>query len=129
MIEFYVSGHPVAQGRPRAFQRGGHIGFYDPKESKAWKALIAQKARNCGVVAFDKGLALALTVIFHIEKPKSVKRDMPTVKPDLDNFVKAVKDALKGIAWDDDSQVCRVVADKKYNATPGVWIGIQELKD
>src|SRR5690606_4329523 len=31
---------------------------------------------------------------------------LPTVKPDLDNIEKAVKDALNGVVWTDDAQVC-----------------------
>lgn len=46
-------------------------------------------------------------------RPKSVTSEPDTGKPDIDNIVKAVFDGLNGIAWDDDSQVTVVRAEKK----------------
>jgi Holliday junction resolvase RusA-like endonuclease len=50
---------------------------------------------------------------FVFPRPKNLiwkKREMPRTyhakKPDRDNLDKAVMDALKGLAWIDDSQVC-----------------------
>jgi Holliday junction resolvase RusA-like endonuclease len=36
-------------------------------------------------------------------------------RPDLDNIIKAVLDALNGIVFDDDAAVCELVASKKYD--------------
>jgi Holliday junction resolvase RusA-like endonuclease len=125
MIEFFVHGTPIAQGRPRAFRRGSMIGFYDPKESKGWKAEVA---KSVGIIApFPSGMPLKLSVRFYLEKPKSVKRLHPTVKPDLDNYVKAVMDALKDV-WGDDCQVVQITASKEYSLTPGAWVVIKEYK-
>lgn len=38
----------------------------------------------------------------------------PTTKPDIDNIVKTILDALNGIAFDDDSQIVRIRATKTY---------------
>lgn len=38
-----------------------------------------------------------------------------TVRPDLDNLVKLVLDALNGVAYADDSQIVRIHAFKKYS--------------
>jgi Holliday junction resolvase RusA-like endonuclease len=35
-------------------------------------------------------------------------------RPDIDNLEKAVLDALKGVAWKDDTQVARVVKEKTW---------------
>jgi Holliday junction resolvase RusA-like endonuclease len=103
------------------------IGFYDPKESKAWKADIAKEV--AGQSPFPGGIPLTLTAKFYLTKPKSVKRLYPTVKPDLDNYTKAVMDALKDI-WGDDCQVIRIIASKQYSVNgAGVWIVIDEYKE
>jgi Holliday junction resolvase RusA-like endonuclease len=46
------------------------------------------------------------------------------VKPDGDNLAKAALDGLKGIAWADDSQVCRLLVEKRYSMDPRVEIVI-----
>jgi Holliday junction resolvase RusA-like endonuclease len=52
---------------------------------------------------------------------------MPTTKPDVDNVEKALFDAMNGVVWKDDVQVVSVVKDKRYDATPGVSVRIEEL--
>jgi Holliday junction resolvase RusA-like endonuclease len=58
--------------------------------------------------------ALHLTVTFYRRPPTGKKRVHPTTKPDLDNYVKGVMDALNGIFWVDDAQICKAVVEKRY---------------
>jgi Holliday junction resolvase RusA-like endonuclease len=58
--------------------------------------------------------ALRCDCLFIMPRPKNLiwkTRSMPrlphVVKPDRDNLDKAVMDALKGLAWIDDSQICQ----------------------
>ena len=51
----------------------------------------------------------------------------PTKKPDIDNIIKAVLDALNGIAYKDDTQVVQVMAQKKYADKAFVEVAICEL--
>jgi Holliday junction resolvase RusA-like endonuclease len=39
---------------------------------------------------------------------------MPEPKPDFDNIAKLVSDALNGIAYKDDSQICYGVVQKRW---------------
>ena len=131
MIIFEILGNPVPQGRPRFVRMGKFTKAYDPKESQVWKDNIRAQA-----IAFInqnhpdwKPLdgALVLNCQFHLSRPASIsekKRPFPIVKPDLDNLLKAVKDALKGILWHDDSQVVKIEAEKEYNGRPGVIISL-----
>ena len=128
MLNLQIFGDPVAQGRPRAFRRGNHIGMYDPIKSKSWKETvkwqaIEQKARNM------EG-ALILELIFLLKRPKSLPRKVlyHVKKPDLDNLVKAIKDALKGICYKDDSQIVRIYAEKIYATDKtGVIITVENI--
>ena len=47
-------------------------------------------------------------------------RPFMTVKPDIDNLEKLVKDAMKGIIYRDDSLVVGVHKLKQYAEPPGV---------
>ncbi|GIO33667.1 hypothetical protein J2TS6_48080 [Paenibacillus albilobatus] len=51
----------------------------------------------------------------------------PTTKPDVDNYLKGVKDALKGVIWKDDSQVVEVFVQKRYSSRPRIEVKIKDL--
>lgn len=46
--------------------------------------------------------------------------EYPTKKPDADNVIKAIFDALNGVVWHDDTRVVDMVVRKRYAAVPGV---------
>ena len=47
-----------------------------------------------------------------------------TKKPDADNILKAISDALNGIVYRDDSQVCDCSVVKLYSKNPRVEVSI-----
>ena len=51
----------------------------------------------------------------------------PTTKPDIDNVVKCVCDALNKVAYNDDTQVIRLSAEKYYGDEPKLCIEIKEF--
>ena len=51
----------------------------------------------------------------------------PTKKPDSDNIIKIILDALNGICYHDDSKICRIYFEKKYSEIPKVEITIKEI--
>lgn len=110
-LDFSLNITPVAKGRPR-FTREGRA--YTPKKTKEFekdlKRLLLEKVTR----PYVEGLALSVTIEFMLPRPKTVKREYPIVKPDLDNYIKAVFDAMNGVVWHDDSQVVEVVARKEY---------------
>ena len=56
-----------------------------------------------------------ITLVFHLPKPKSVKRDFPSVKPDLDKLVRSTFDGLTtGGLFEDDALVIALSASKIY---------------
>jgi Holliday junction resolvase RusA-like endonuclease len=53
---------------------------------------------------------------------------VPMKRPDLDNVVKLVLDALNGVAYADDSQVLRFTADRVWASAaqgPGVLVSVR----
>lgn len=53
----------------------------------------------------------------------------PTKKPDGDNIIKAILDALNGAAYRDDSQICRVYFDSQCCAAGGRKSSIDEQEE
>ena len=53
-------------------------------------------------------------------------RELPLKKPDVDNIVKVVADALNGVAYHDDTQIALVVAKKAYSPVEGLDITVEK---
>ena len=51
----------------------------------------------------------------------------PTKKPDVDNIIKIVLDALNNTAWHDDAQVTDVICEKHYGIIPRVEVTVPTL--
>jgi len=57
-------------------------------------------------------------------------REWHDSRPDADNMLKAVKDALSGLIWRDDCQVSREVVEKyrcSGDEQPGVTVFVESL--
>ncbi|HJV46617.1 MAG TPA: RusA family crossover junction endodeoxyribonuclease [Bacillota bacterium] len=133
MIQFTVYGEPVAQGRPKATTINGNVRMYDPKKSVDFKNFVRQvAAENAPESLLDGALGMRVGIYRPIPKSFSKKKTeqaekgilRPTSKPDADNYLKAIKDALKNVIWKDDSQVVDVTISKWYSNRPRVEVQI-----
>lgn len=52
---------------------------------------------------------------------------LPTKKPDADNIVKIIADALNRAAYYDDAQIVRLSYSKVYDEVPHVDVMIEDL--
>jgi crossover junction endodeoxyribonuclease RusA len=84
---------------------------------KGWQQLVAEQAQQVAEDGLFVG-PVAMGVVFHLPRPQSLPKRIlhHTKKPDLDKLVRALKDALKGVLYTDDSQVVRLLAHKQYAA-------------
>lgn len=130
-LRFAVDGIPVPQGSTRAFViKGTTRAIVTQGGSKqrrddlgTWRQAIAARARQAGAVPMLGPLTVVLT--FGLLRPKSrPKRETePDRRPDLDKLVRAALDALTGVAFVDDAQIVRCVAEKRYEASfPGLTV-------
>lgn len=74
--------------------------------------------------------ALQLTLLFALKRPMcALDRDYPSVRPDLDNYAKAVMDAFNGVFWVDDAQVVKLSTQKMYMpGNPYIAVEMVELE-
>lgn len=95
MIHFVVHGQPLPAPRPRVTRKGTYMGV----EYEVWKETIAQVAAYEGVEKLSGSVRLGLIFLrqWHI-------------RCDLDNLIKAAMDGLRGVLYEDDSQVKVVFA-------------------
>lgn len=127
MTSFRVFGRPAPQGSKKSVGRGRFIEA--SKYLPAWRLAVKQAAEENKPDSLYSG-ELALEAVFYLEKPKTVKRDAPTVPPDLDKLLRGICDAMTGTIYEDDAQVCKVTAFKKYASDtnpPGAFIQVTVL--
>ena len=115
-----IPGQPVAKGRPR-FSPSGHVHVHQP--SMRWEESAAVQLRAAiGARMYDQPLRLEVTAYF--QRPQRLLRNSSppnrvhhTAKPDADNILKNVGDALvrAGVVRD-DSIINRQVCTKYYAA-------------
>ena len=130
-MTFIVKGEPKGKARPR-FARGR---AYTPQTTVDYEKEIKARFLECGG-KFSHADKFTVDVIACFGVPKSAPKKkvkdmlayqiMPTKRPDIDNILKVVLDALNGVAYYDDSQVVRVVGTKAYNKEPFLQISIEE---
>lgn len=136
MIEFTVYGEPVAQGRPRFAVIAGHARAYDPKKSRDYKDYVKLAAtEHAPPRLIEEPVELVVKVFRPIPKSFSKKKAeaaeagqlRPITKPDADNYLKGIKDALKSVIWKDDSQIVDSYTSKWYSHRPRVEIQIKKI--
>ena len=126
MSSIFIEIKPKAAPRPRVTK----FGTYNPKNYTDYKKVIALASKREFEVS---SYALKMKIEFFFKIPKSwtkeKKANTPhhTSKPDVDNLIKSIKDALNGIAYKDDSQVVSVFARKQYADREGIFIEIEEI--
>ena len=136
-IEFTVDHEPVGQPRHRVGTIRGKSRLYLPSKhpvhafKRAVKLACSKRKHLLGP------LRLVVNAWFPRPKSKTWKtRPMPAYfhesKPDFDNVLKAVADALNGVAWGDDAQIS-IGTVRKYvcsgSDVPRVEVLIEELNE
>ncbi len=119
----------VGKGRPRFVRQGGFVRTYTPPETKNAEKKIASVCKSamdvCFVGVFNGSVKLDVEAGYPIPKStsKRLKQQMlddevrPTVKPDADNVLKLVADALNGVMYKDDNQIVMMSFEKRYTDT------------
>jgi len=98
------------------------------KKVGPWRAAVLEAVAPLSFEPFSG--SVGIEIVFWLEKPKSVKRDLPTVPPDLDKLVRGLFDALTlAHVWTDDAIVIEVKSWKFYadQESPGASVRIYQL--
>ena len=121
-VHFTVDGRPQAKQRPR-FARGHS---YTPAKTREAEEEIREAFKLKYPDFVPLSSPLSVTMLFQFKIPKKEKKHF-TQRPDVDNLVKTVMDALNETAWEDDSQIVQLVAQKVYADIEGTLVSIEEL--
>ena len=145
MASFYINyvGKVQPQQRPRhrvVTAKNGRVftQTYEAKDSRDFKAslhLLAQsELENSGQFMIEK--ACVISVTFRTAIPQSFSKKKaeqalagdikPEKKPDVDNILKAVMDALNGVLYADDKLIVNASVMKRYARHEGLSIYVYE---
>jgi Holliday junction resolvase RusA-like endonuclease len=130
-VQFTVDMMPVGKGRPRL---GGGRVFTPKKTHDAEKRIaFAARAAMAGRQATAVPLMMFVECVFPVppsytgrmrQEIEAGHRIPPRV--DVDNLAKTALDALNAIVYDDDSQVCILIAQKRYGEDAQLWIRVMQ---
>lgn len=119
-ITFTIPLKPCPCPRPRVTKQGR---TYYPANYRNWVRAASEHVQDAAQTKFAGAVRVEIT--FNESVPPSYSKTrlkscldgLETEWPksgDLDNLCKSILDVLTGVAWDDDKQVVRLTASKRY---------------
>lgn len=127
-ISFRIQGEVKGKMRPKATAFGHHARVYTPNAQVNNETWIRNEYYNAVKTFENKSFGdvpIKVEIYVYRKIPKSFSKKktqkalygeiFPTTKPDLDNQIKTILDALNGYAFDDDSQIVEIGARKVYS--------------
>ena len=110
MTEWIFPINPTAASRPRVSFKGGHAYFTGPYKRFREEMVDLVPTVIGDHVPFTGDIAV--TVEFMAKRPKTTILSSP--RGDIDNYLKALFDALNAKAFEDDKQIVIVHARKSW---------------
>lgn len=136
-ISFHVNGSPAPKGSMTRMPHGGMIPAGTAASRKRfadWRTDIRTRATEAMGERDPFPGAIRLMAEFQLSAPTNIPKYkigwLPhTKRPDFDKLTRALCDAMTGIVWVDDSQVCYSMVNKVYawNGKPGVEVIVDFL--
>lgn len=134
VYEFEVPAKIIGKGRPRLNSYTGQV--YTPTRTKDYESLVEQYflLKYPRYKAMEGRAKVNIKAYFEVPKSASkiVKEQMlgnsisPTKKPDIDNVVKIVLDAMNKFAFKDDTQITKIEVEKLYSDVEKLYVKIEE---
>lgn len=127
---FIIPGAPKGKGRPRVTRHG----TYTPKATVEWENYIKNCYRQqCPDIYFGEE-SIKISAVAYVTPLKKYKKAEtkaalanefhPSSKPDTDNIMKGVLDALNGVAFSDDRYIYDLHIIKRFAENPRIEVVI-----
>lgn len=133
MYEFEVIGDIKGKARPRV--NTYTCKAYTPNDTKDYENLIKQyfKIKYPRYEPLEGRISVKIEAYFEVPKSTSKKDKQmieegslsPTKKPDIDNIVKIVLDALNKMAFKDDNQITKLEVEKFYGKEEKIVVKVE----
>ena len=137
-IHLIFDGDPVGKQRPK-FNTQTKVA-YTPKKTAIAEREIRALWREAGKPRLPDDAALELLIELYVQRPQShfkrngeltaegLRHPIPrNKKPDVDNAIKLVMDALNKHAYKDDVQIAKATVVRFWGEWPKTVIAVREL--
>lgn len=129
MYLFEIHQKPIAQKQTRLGKRGCFNPSHADQEMLRW-----QIKPHAPKVPLEGAIYLEMTFYMPIPKGSKIQMRMmangtvlPIKRPDIDNLAYLLTNAMKGIMYEDDSQIVDLVLRKRYGEDPKTVVKVVEL--
>ena len=130
MGNFFIAGEPAPQGSKTGRVVNGRVVMWESSAKvKPWRAAVTIVTKQAMLKQKWETITdpIELCLSFYLPRPKTVKREFPSVKPDLDKLIRSTCDGLKtGGLYTDDALIIAITATKQY-APVGMEAGCHVL--
>lgn len=128
VFECWIDRRPTPKARARVTK----FGTYTPKKTRDFEKAIAQELSIKAGKDWPAAGPVEVEVLFLFSPPKSLSMKAQSErignphiqKPDLDNLVKSIKDAMNGILVNDDGQIYSEKSRKAWGPKDQIFIRV-----
>jgi Holliday junction resolvase RusA-like endonuclease len=133
-ISFVVPGKVIGKGRPHFVRKTGVA--ITPQQTRSYEGLIRDIVlpQMVGKKPWEGCVRACITGYYKVPKSWSktkaaaaMKQEIPPKKPDVDNVVKIVLDALNRVVYLDDTQVTRCFVEKIWADEDRLEVFLEEI--
>jgi len=137
---------PAPKARARVVRTKYFTGSYTPKKTKDFETLVRRSFEKHEDVVPKAINSISMDIVFYMPIPKYLRNkrvpgQIHNVKPDIDNLVKSIMDALNPVyakigklkinifkgAWKDDGMIYYLRTYKVYSDNPRTEVEIEYL--
>jgi len=115
-LKFTIPGKPKGKARARIFRnKSGKMMAATPEQTANYENLIkvmflSQRPKGFNIIEGSCHVYISA----YFARAKSNKMITPMIKPDADNIIKVVLDAMNGLVYRDDKQVTGLTFEKVW---------------
>lgn len=131
-VNFTIDGKPQGKGRPRL----SYGKIKTPEQTVIYENYIKLLYRSSIRKYFEGPIRMVINAYYPIAKSDSKKKQQQklngevrpyNIKPDIDNVIKVICDALNEVAYKDDTQIVELGTSKYFSDRPRVEVTIESI--
>ena len=136
-IAFTAYGDPVPKARARTYSRNGKVRTVTPQQTVDYELSVKLAANQAMLYRRPFEGMIRVVIYIYVKIPARMKKQdrarallgelHPITRPDIDNYIKTILDAMNETVINDDNQVTELVSYKRYSDRPRVDVEVYAI--